>query len=175
MEYYLIKNINDSHFQEAWDLYQNSFPEEEKRSINQQIKAFCKKSYHFEIALKDNQLIGFILWWDFSILKFIDHFAVSPHLRNKGAGKKILDDFIKNDDKKILLEVEHPHSSIQKRRIDFYHRSNFKLNPHFYQMPPLIPNGAPVDLLLMSYPMTLSTYEFNFFKDKCLPIIFDLK
>lgn len=166
-------STSDNHFSEAWNLYEEAFPVEERRSLEDQIRVFIKDDYHFEILTDEDQFIGFILWWDLEPFRYIDHFATSTQHRNKGFGRMILQTFISSHKKPILLEVELPTSDMNKRRIVFYERLGFQLNQHHYEIPPLEEEDSALQLLLMSYPNTISEKEVVRFVKNCHPIIFE--
>ncbi|WP_024771364.1 GNAT family N-acetyltransferase [Aquimarina macrocephali] len=167
-----LKNISDNYFHQAWELYENAFPVEERRILDAQTHVMKKSNYHFDIVVDENKLIGFLLWWDFETLRYIDHFATSTEQRNKGFGKLILENFMNNNDKPILLEVELPNTTINQRRIKFYQRIGFKLNQHYYEVPPSTEGQKPLQLLLMSYPTLLTAKDVEQFTDICHPSIF---
>lgn len=168
-----LKNISDDYFYKAWELYEDAFPMQERRLLDAQIVVMKKVNYHFDLIIDNKQLIGFLLWWNFETYRYVDHFATAIHQRNKGFGKLILENFMKINDKPILLEVELPNSTIDQRRIKFYERIGFKLNQHYYEVPPLKKGQPPLELLLMSYPDYLSTKDVEQFIEKCHPIIFN--
>ncbi len=95
----------------------------------------------------------------FDTHKYIDHFAIALKQRNKGIGKLILNKFIERSNKSIILEVELPTSNINKRRIRFYERVGFKLNQHYYEIPPIKEDQSPLQLSLMSYPNFINEEE----------------
>ena len=167
-----FKNISDNHFKKAWKIYEDAFPIEERRLLNQQINVMKESNYHFDIMIDKNELIGILLWWDFETLRHIEYFATSTKHRNKGFGKQILENFMNDNDKPILLEVELPYSTINKRRIKFYERIGYKLNQHYYEVPPFIEGNNPLQLLLMSYPTFLTEKDVEQFTQICHPIIF---
>ncbi len=167
-----LKKSTDNDFHQAWELYNDAFPLEERRTLDGQKRVLKRSNYHFEILIDHNQFIGFILWWDLEMFRYIDHFATSKSIRNKGFGKLILNTFINNDDKSILLEVELPASSIDQRRINFYERLGFKLNLHDYKVPSSVDNRK-IDLLVMSYPEAISKETLNRFIINNHPIIFN--
>lgn len=174
MKFLKVRSLSDPYFEEAWDLYTSAFPEDEQRSKTQQEYLLTHPLYHFNLILEKEKFLGFILWWEFEGLCFVDHFATSPQFRNQGLGTRILNTFKAQKDKGIvLLEVEHPTTEINKRRIDFYRRMDFQLNPHHYQMPSYTEGGDPVDLLLMSYPRIITQQELDYFIGECHPIIFE--
>ena len=167
-----LKNITDNYFQSAWELYEEAFPVEERRSLDAQTKVMTNDNYHFEVIIDGNKLIGFLFWWNLETFRYIDHFATSVAIRNQGLGKLILQQFMATNNKPILLEVELPETTINQRRIKFYERLGFILNPHYYEVPSAEENQAPLQLLLMSSPKAISEQEVNQFVNTCHPIIF---
>jgi len=167
-----IKTINDNYFPLAWQLYEDAFPEHERRTLEAQSKLFGKLSYQFDVYIKEDVFIGFVLWWDFKNFQYIDHFAVSQKLRSKGYGAKILEEYINEALKPIVLEVELPDSSINRRRIQFYERLGFKLNTHDYKVPSST-DDSKIDLLIMTYPKLISKQNLGEFVSNNHPIIFN--
>lgn len=153
-----------SDFKMAWNLYQNAFPSNEKRELDIQEVVLKHEDYHFEVIHKDEEFIGFIAWWQFDGLKFIEHFATLDLHRGKGYGKSILLDFIAESPDNILLEVEPPTTEMNQRRIGFYERLGFILNLHPYQQLPLRKQGELVDLLVMTIPNAISEDDLKKFK-----------
>lgn len=168
-----LTNTTDTYFQEAWNLYGDAFPLEERRGLASQTKVIQKPKYHFDVMTAEKQLIGFLLWWDFKEFRYIDHFATANAVRNKGFGTLILEEFMENNEKPILLEVELPETSMDQRRIKFYERIGFKSNPHYYEIPPVKEGASPLQLLVMSYPNEVSAQAVEAFVKTCHPIIFE--
>jgi len=168
-----LHSISDNYFDQAWELYEAAFPPEERRLLEGQIQVMKKSDYHFDIMIQENEFIGFLLWWDFETVRYVAHFATAAKHRNKGYGQLILEKFMHQNEKSVLLEVELPYSTINKRRITFYERTGFRLNEHYYEVPPLIADQKPLQLLLMSYPTVLSAEEVEQFIRTCHPIIFE--
>ncbi|PHR71897.1 MAG: GNAT family N-acetyltransferase [Lutibacter sp.] len=167
-----LKNTSDTFFSDAWELYQEAFPKEERKLLDAQTRVMSNPLYHYDVVIVDNQLIGFLLWWDLDSVRYIDHFATVKEQRNKGYGKSILENFMSLNDKPVLLEVELPESSINRRRIKFYERIGFKLNKHHYELPVFNEGEPPLQLLLMTYPRSISKDEVEQFVRTCHPIVF---
>jgi Acetyltransferases len=163
MEYTRIENTKHPLFTKAWSLYVKSFPSEERRIIRTQKKIMNNPLYHFEIITDDGKFVGFIMWWDFEKRRYLEHFATLPRLRGKGHGKHIIETFISRANSPILLEVEHPDTEINKRRIDFYQRIGFVLNEYKYEQPPHTKHGDYVPLMLMTYPDAVSQEDVKLF------------
>jgi GNAT superfamily N-acetyltransferase len=103
--------------------------------------------------------------WEFPLFRFVEHIAVNPAMRGSGVGRKIMVTYIGESLKSILLEVEHPKTELAKRRIGFYERLGFQLNPFEYVQPPLQKGQANLPLQIMSYPQVLIEKEFSLFKE----------
>lgn len=166
-------SISDNNFKIAWNLYENAFPIEERRLLNAQASVMKNQHYHFDIIIDNNKFIGLLLWWDLKTHRYIDHFAVKEQHRNKGFGKLILEKFKDLNSKPIILEVELPNSKINKRRIKFYQRIGFHLNQHYYEIPPFIEGEPSIQLLIMSYPTSLTIKDIDYFTKTYHPIIFE--
>lgn len=167
-----LKSILQNHFRKAWMLYEDAFPAEERRELNEQIRILKFSNYHFDVIIDDDKLNGFLLWWDFETLRYIEYFAIASEQRNKGFGKQILENFIATNNKAVLLEVELPNSTINQRRIKFYERVGFKLNQHYYETPPLKKDLNPLQFLLMTYPALITKKEVEQFVKTYHPILY---
>ena len=174
MEHIRLTDSSHHLFQEAWELYEQSFPLEERRPLPWQHDIMPHANYHFELILQEDVLTGILLWWSFEEVRYIEHFATVPALRGRGYGKRILEAFIKRETRPILLEVEPPHEEVQQRRIRFYQQNGFVLNHHFYQQPPYHHGQPPLTLLLMSYPTIVSAETVAHFVAKRHPLIYRL-
>ena len=163
MKYTRIKNTEHSLFMQAWKLYKKAFPSEERRQLRTQKKIMGNPLYHFEIITDNGKFIGFILWWEFENIRYIEHLAILPRLRGKRYGLRVIERFIAKSEAGILLEVEHPTTEINKRRIGFYQRIGFVINKYKYKQPPHKKNGSPVPLILMTYPNTITKEEVILF------------
>ena len=96
MQQIRLNTIDNTYFYSARKLYEEAFPVYERRALKSQSKLLANPDYKFDVFVKDNMLIGFILWWNYKEFQYIDHFAVTKTKRNNGYGTKILKEFIKN-------------------------------------------------------------------------------
>lgn len=168
-----LKTISDTYFSQAWELYLEAFPPEERKTFEAQTRIMKNPMYHYDVIVVENELIGFLLWWDLEEVRYVDHFATVKKQRNKGYGKLILEKFMNDREKPVLLEVELPESSLNERRIKFYERIGFKLNQHHYQLP-IFNEGEPaLQFLVMTYPELISVNDVKQFVKTCHPIIFN--
>ncbi|MDR2911369.1 MAG: GNAT family N-acetyltransferase [Bacteroidales bacterium] len=174
MNFTRINSAEHALFMQAWQLYRKSFPPEERRRLNTQRKIMNHRQYHFELITDNNMFVGFILWWGFNDVRYIEHLATMPHLRGKGYGQRILNSFITASNIPVLLEVEHPADNISRRRIGFYQRAGFVLNEHKYSHPPYKKGGQYVSLMLMTCPDAITGEQLKRFLKQHHPVIHEL-
>lgn len=172
MKYTRITDTEHPLFEQAWRLYKHSFPPQERRLLSTQRRIMNHPQYRFELVTDAGQLVGFILWWGFSDVRYIEHLATLPHLRGNGCGRRILDGFYAAADIPVLLEVEHPEDDISRRRIGFYERAGFHLNNgQPYSHPPYRKGGDYVPLMLMTRPGPLTKEGLARFLGEHHPVI----
>ncbi|KAI7262494.1 hypothetical protein KC345_g9413 [Hortaea werneckii] len=113
----------------------------------------------------EGRTLAFLAAWEFPELRFIEHLAVNPDIRGGGIGNKLMSRYIHRSDKPVLLEVEPPDGELEQRRICFYERLGFYLNPYSYVQPPLRAGQADLPLRIMTYPRAVTLKEFQRFRD----------
>ncbi len=161
-----IREPQDKLFRQMWDIYIDSFPKNERRSLDYQQQTMLNDAFHCEAILEGDELIGILWWWSFDGVRFIEHLATRSDVRGGGYGAKILNEFIARDQSVIILEVEHPECQLSRRRIGFYERLGFHLNAHHYSHPSYWQDGTRVELLIMSHPCTISQEWLTEFQNK---------
>lgn len=153
-------------FAQAWQLYEEAFPEAERRSPEQQQALLGEPQYCFLSLLDNTTFKGLLGVWQLPGFCFIEHFAVVPGLRGQGIGSQALRQFMQSSATPMVLEVEPPQTESNRRRIKFYERLGFCLNGFDYRQPPYAQDKPWVPLLLMSYPEKLSTTTFQKVKEQ---------
>lgn len=155
--------VSPERFNEMWEIYEQAFPKEERRSYEQQWKLF--KKGHYKVLpcyiRKNDEMAGFITLWNLPAFTFVEHLAIKSDYRNQGLGAKLVKTVQDSSAKPIILEVEPPKTKIAQRRISFYERAGFYLNDYSYEQPPYEQGGNPVSLKLMSYPAPLDSKQFK--------------
>ena len=152
-------------FDRIFEIMDSSFPNSEMRTYKEQKKLLDNELYHINIEVdEENKILGFLAYWDLPSCIFLEHIAVLKEKRNKGIGKKFLNDIINNSRKKIFLEAEPPVCEISKRRINYYKRFGFKLNEFFYEQPSLRESEGAQRLMIMSYPDPVNEEQFLKYK-----------
>jgi ribosomal protein S18 acetylase RimI-like enzyme len=167
MRFNLEKDIKNPSFKKSWRIYENSFPEDERRNLLQQEKLLNKKGYSFYSIEDKKEIIGLLATWKLDKYFFIEHFAIKEDFRNKGLGQKIIEKYLKSINAFAVLETERPEANqMAERRIGFWERSGFILNKYNYIQPSYSADKKPVPLFLMSYPQKLNKSEFENIRNK---------
>lgn len=155
-------------FNKVYEIMKEAFPESERRDFEGQKNLLNEKQYTIvpKYDSTKKSLLAFIASWDFDDFVYIEHIAVSNKGRGQGTGSKFLKDYVTSINKKIVLEVEPPDDDVSKRRIKFYERLGFQMNPFYYEQPPLQEGYRYTRLNIMSYPEKMSQEEFLICKQK---------
>lgn len=158
--------INETDFDQIFAIMEASFPVSEIRTRNGQ-RALLDHPYYYLYPRRDEegQITAFLAAWELPELRFVEHIAVSPEVRSGGIGKQLMSEFIALSDKPVLLEVEPPDGELEQRRIGFYERLGFYLNPYDYVQPPLRAGQADLPLRIMTYPEPVTAEQFGRFRE----------
>lgn len=175
MEFIKVEDSKSKHFKESWKIYNSSFPSDEKRDVNMQVKLFDNATYSFYSVYEGKILVGIIAYWKFEDFLFVEHLAIKENCKGKGLGTMVLKKFINEKNGKIVVEVERPKTKIAQKRIGFYERAGFQLNKYGYIQPPYSKDKNPVPMFLMSFPKKIDESEFLFIRKMIHSIIYGLK
>ena len=159
----LDKN-NARFYDDAINLYINSFPLCERRDITSHKIALSYSDYHFDFIIKDNKFIGIMLYWETNEFIFLEHFAILPSLRNNGFGQSALN-LLKEKNKTIILEIEPPIDDLTIRRLNFYKRNDFYLTNHNHIQLKYHKNDNDLILKIMSFPLPINEKEYKLFRN----------
>ncbi|MCK5762756.1 MAG: GNAT family N-acetyltransferase [Clostridiales bacterium] len=162
-------------FDAVWEIFKYSFPEEERRSFEEQKNLLKNPLYNFNTIYDCDLFIGFIAFWTFKDFIFIEHLAIDKNFRGKGYGGKIVKDIISKYDKIIILEVEKTKTTEAIRRISFYKNLKFYLNKYDYLQPPLSEDKKPVPLFIMSYPKNIDEEDFINIRNILYTVVYNVK
>lgn len=155
-----LKNCNEKYFNKAWELYESSFPIEEKRTKDEQYIILKKENYNPTIFIKDEIVVGILFFWDFDKYIFIEHFAINPLLRSQSYGSIILEYFLSKY-KNCILEIEQIDDEITKKRFNFYKRFDFVINKYKHFQIPFRKDSKKLELLLLSHKNHLTKFEYE--------------
>lgn len=153
----IFKNISSSDvfFLNICKLYEDAFPEDERRSIAQ-LRHILDESgkFHIVSASTDGIFNGFISYWTFSNFIYFEHLAINVEMRNHGIGKKLIEHILgQYSDCVAILEVEPEVGDLTRRRINFYKRLGFVSHNDkvHYMQPPYSSDKSSIELWLMSH------------------------
>lgn len=154
----------DKGWAEAEEIYRNSFPYKEQRSPEDHERALGDPHFAAEGIWRGEEFIGIIYHWNMDGWYYVEHLAISPHLRGQNMGSVALSAFC---DKvgRVVLEIDPPVDEISIRRLHFYQRLGFIRNPHEYIHPSFNEPFESHKLVLMSYPEPLTNNEARSFAD----------
>ena len=163
----MIEKLTEADFDQMFSLMERSFPEDERRDYNGQRELLAEPAYNLyaKRSPEDAALQAFLALWELGDMVYIEHFAVDPDCRNGGLGGKILQKVIEDTDMRICLEVELPETEMAARRIGFYERNGFVMNPFEYMQPAMGEDRHAIPLRIMSYPKRLLADEFETMRD----------
>lgn len=153
MEQIRLDSTQHPMFSAAWELYCHSFPRNERRSLAHQQTAFRSEHYRMEIFTEQDKFVGLIGYWTFNEYVYVEHLAVNPALRSGGYGSRIVSKFLSSTNRTIILEIEQVTDNLTARRLRFYERLGFRINPYDH-IQPLYHEDDPVGfhLTILSYP-----------------------
>lgn len=152
-------------FDEIYKIMKDSFPISEIRSYEMQKALLDKNNYSIKTYKQNGIILGFCAYYKFDEFFFIENIACTPQSRGLGIGSKLVKEVLDEANQLlILLEVEIPKLEIQKRRIQFYERLGFFLNPYYHYMPALNEFTAGMELKLMSSLRKLTEEEHQSFR-----------
>lgn len=149
-------------YAEAIGLYKMSFPLHEQRESASQEEILSHPAYHFTAVCDGSVFVGEALYWDIGGARYMEHLCVSPAMRNRRYGQKILEAL---RDKPLILEIDPPVDDISRRRRGFYERCGFVENPYYHVHPPYHKGNTGHKLVVMSCPAALTPDEYAAFRD----------
>lgn len=159
----ILEKTDITSSKDIYEKMERYFPYEERRSFSHHKQCFESSEFEAYLLKEDGETVGFIDLWSFEDFVFLEHFAVDSEKRCGGYGTKALCELKKLAGKrKIILEAEEPESELAARRIAFYERNGFYVNPYPYEQPSFHGENS-VPLKILSFPLPLSQEEFDEF------------
>ena len=145
-----LETLTERDFDSVWEIMEESFPRDERRSREAQRKILDVSWYHLYGYRAHGELMAFLAVWEFDTFLFVEHFAVRKSCRNGGLGAVLL---------------TQPTGELEARRIAFYERNGFVMNPFEYMQPAMGEDRHAIPLRIMSYPKRLVADEFETMRD----------
>lgn len=131
-----ITDPGDKDLQQLMQLYEEAFPETERRNL-EQLKHLVadKKEMIFNAIESEGVLAGFFVYWDFTDFYYLEYLAVYPEMRNQKIGQQLLQ-YVAEHLKGIrFLEVEPPVDEMTTRRVNYYRRNGYEVVDKGYYQP----------------------------------------
>lgn len=145
------------------DVYEASFPYDERRSPAAQAAAFAHPRYRLHAWLDGTRFAGLMGWWDFDAFRYIEHVAVAPEARSSGYGGRIMRRWMDMAKTPVYLEIEKVVDEITARRREFYKRLGFADTGMQHKQPPYQGDGPGVPLQVLSWPLAIDKAEYERF------------
>ena len=167
-----LERLTAEDFAVVWEIMEESFPVDERRNRSGQEEVLKNPYYHLYGYRQRKEVVAFLAVWEFDVFTFIEHFAVKQTYRNGGLGAELLGQLLEPNPLPVILEAEPPLGELQERRIRFYERNGFVLNPYEYVQPAMSAEGKKIPLDIMSYPRRLSVGEYETMRDILYRIVY---
>lgn len=171
MENIIINNQKHTLYPGFKELYSISFPIFEQRTENQQETAFSCSQYHLVAYKENDKFIGFISYWEFQTYIYIEHFAINQTLRGKGYGNRVLNKFISESSKIIILEIDPIIDDISAARLRFYQKCGFHQNDYPHIHPAYRDGFKGHSLIILTTQRIITKNEYDLFNSDLTTII----
>ena len=159
----MLKKLRNDVFDQVYRIMEASFPVDERRPFDEQRALLEDPAYQIYVckAPGSEDIAAFVAVWEFESVAFLEHFAVAPQCRNGGLGAKVLKELVEQTGKTVCLEAELPETEIAARRIAFYERNGFFLNPYPYLQPPISEgcNAVPLQIMTSGRPVSEEGFQ----------------
>lgn len=132
--------------------YEASFPPDERRLFGQLVQLLDCPDMHLRGLIDGDDLVGFIVYWHWPEMLFVEHIAVDPARRGRQYGQQAMSQLLRLESPYHVLEVELPQDGISQRRVRFYKRMGFSVAPFSYAQPPYQANNPAIPMHLMASP-----------------------
>lgn len=156
-----ITSPEDSALDRLIPLYEESFPEEERREITQLKRLVAgQPAMYFNAIECDGELCGLFVYWDLGDFYYLEHLAVYPAMRNKKIGQQVLDYVAVHLPGLRLLEVEPTTDEMTTRRVNYYRRNGYEVLDKTYVQPSYHHPGDACPLWIMGNEASPRLAEF---------------
>ena len=145
-----ITEPTDIRLQKLIPLYEEAFPKEERRNIDQLKRLISKKTeMHFNAIETVGVLAGLFIYWDMRDFYYLEHLAVFSPMRNLKIGQQVLDYIAEHLTGMRLLEVEPTMDEMTTRRVNYYRRNGYEILDKTYMQPSYDENMEVGNLWIM--------------------------
>ena len=165
-----LRNAEHPLYEAAKQLYESSFPREERRSDPQHRRALADEAFH-SLALSDERGLAAILYyWQHPDFTFIEHLAVCPERRGCGIGHRVLRMAAEqlSPDRPVILEIEPAVDERTRRRLRFYESCGYRRLPDYHEQQPYHAGLEPLPMELLLLPQGGACRRPDAFEDYLL-------
>ena len=167
----------EQRFDELYSIYEESFPDSERRTYEDQKKTVEREGCCIRAIEEDGKIVTFLEYWDLESCIFMEYLASTKAWRNKGHGRQLLEACLreaKEKGKPAFLEIEPPteEDPMTIRRAGFYRRLGFCLDHFPYQQPPLKSGDEWKDLMVMSYGTEIEEEKFRAYQKEIYKTVY---
>lgn len=104
----------DDHFQQAWAIYEECFPVDQRRTLSSHLQTQSDPRYTFQPVLGESKtVVGLLGFWSFEEFTFMEHIAISPACRRCGIGASSIKKLQDAAQLPLILETERPEMNLQ--------------------------------------------------------------
>lgn len=165
---------DETDFDEAYALIESAFPKIERRPYEEQKALLKLPEYTLYLKRSDKgHIVALLGVWHYDDFDFIEHAAVIEQARGGGIGSRIFLEYMEEHPTTIFLEVEYPNEENARRRIRFYKRLGFHMNPYEYAQPAFYEGEEDLPLYVMTWPETLDNQTFEQYRDVLMRTVYN--
>ncbi len=132
--------------------YEASFPPDERRPFGQLVQLLDCPGMYLCGLIDGDDLVGFVVYWHWPEMLFVEHIAVDPDRRGRQYGQQAIGQLLRLESPYHVLEVEQPQDIMSQRRVHFYERLGFSVAPFSYAQPPYQAGNPAIPMHLMAIP-----------------------
>ena len=114
LQFIPFKSRADKGWDEAWALYEISFPDCERWNAAGYDRAFGDPDFEADGIWRGEEFIGILFHWKAGDFHYVEHLAVSPRLRGQNMGSKALAAFAEGRLGFVENPQEYIHPSFRK-------------------------------------------------------------
>lgn len=170
-----IKKIHIKEFDKYYDMLEKHFCHEERKTREKENMAFLNEKFSPNFIFENEQVIGYVCYWNFESFVFIEHLAFSEQFRGKGYGTMFCEEFLRNSKKPVILEAEIPTDETTIRRIHFYENVGFVVNDYEYFQPSYHCGNDKLPMVVMSNKTKLNQETLNNFISTLKKEVYELE
>lgn len=149
LQHCLINSIHSEDHEIFWRCYEESFPIEERRRLQEHEHCIADEAFTACVLRDARGLVGILSYWIWEGCVYLEHLAIAPERRGQGLGHEVVKCLQQRAPHPIVLEIEPLVDDLTRARARFYESLGFKQSDFPHTQPPYRLGGDPVPLLLM--------------------------